>query len=335
LKPKLISIALPSIQKMRDGLGEIHIKYRAELPSGGSVHKLLLENRSELRKTVYLVNALAPSDPAISITDQKRNRVQSVYELDYSQSGGALDPSSNRRWKTASDNMKALGLPSLFQLGVRHIAEGTDHLLFLFVLLLAAPMVAVGPRWAATANVRDSLLRILKIITAFTIGHSITLALAAFGMVHLPSRPIEVLIAVSIFISAIHALRPIFPGKEAGIAAFFGLIHGLAFASTLNELGLGQWERLAGILAFNLGIETMQMAVVIVVLPSLILMTRTVAYSTFRVCSGLFAATASLGWIAERTAGVDSSVDLVVNYLLHHVGGLAAAFFPSVSFVGV
>jgi len=77
-----------------------------------------------------------------------------------------------------------------------------------------------------------------------------------------------VLIAVSILVSAVHALRPLFPGREARIAAFFGLIHGLAFASTLGELGLGRWERLAGILAFNLGIETMQLVVVAATLPS-------------------------------------------------------------------
>jgi hypothetical protein len=73
----------------------------------------------------------------------------------------------------------------------------------------------------------------------------------ALGIVRVPERPIEVLIAASILVSAVHAFRPIFPGREAWIAAFFGLIHGLAFAATLDRLGLGRWEHLA----FNLGIE--------------------------------------------------------------------------------
>ncbi len=128
-------------------------------------------------------------------------------------------------------------------------------------------LIAVGARWAGVIGVRGSLPRILKIVTAFTIGHSITLALAAWGLVHVPSQPVEVLIAVSILVSAMHALRPLFPGKEAGIAAFFGLIHGLAFGATLSALGLGPWERVAGILAFNLGIETMQLIVVAAVMP--------------------------------------------------------------------
>ena len=116
------------------------------------------------------------------------------------------------------------------------------------------------------------------------------------------------LIAVSILVSAVHALRPIFPGREARIAAFFGLIHGLAFASTLSELGLGRGERLAGILSFNLGIETMQMAVVALTLPSLILMSRTRAYPWLRVGGALFAGVASVGWIVERMIGAQGSV---------------------------
>ena len=316
LDPKLKSADFPKIQEMRDGVGEIHIEYTAELPGGGSNRKLILENNNQRQRAVYLVNALAPSDPGISIVAQKRNQVQSTYELDYAQSS-APSGSSLASWWT----------PNLFQLGLRHIAEGTDHLLFLLVLLLPAPLLVAGGRWKGTTGVRTSLLRILRIVTAFTIGHSITLALAAFGVVHLPSRPIEVLIAVSILVSAVHALRPIFPGREAGIAAFFGLIHGLAFASTLSQLGLGRWERLTGILAFNLGIETMQLAVVAATLPTLILMSRTRAYPWLRVGGALFAGAASIGWIVERLLGAPSSVDVVVNELAHHSISIAGGSF--------
>jgi len=220
--------------------------------------------------------------------------------------------------------MSALGLPSLFHLGMHHIAEGTDHLLFLLVLLLPAPLVVVASRWTGVTGVRSSLLHILRIVTAFTIGHSVTLGLAAFGFVHLPSRPVEVLIAVSILVSAVHALRPIFPGKEAAIAAFFGLFHGLAFASTLSELGLARWERVAGILAFNLGIETMQIAVVVAILPSLLLMSRTRVYPFLRTFGSFSAGAVSVMWIAERTWSVQSPVDVAVNGLMHHAIWIAA-----------
>jgi hypothetical protein len=221
--------------------------------------------------------------------------------------------------------MGSVGFASLFRLGMRHIAEGTDHLLFLLALLLPAPLLAVRSRWAGYAGARRSLVQILKVVTAFTIGHSITLALAAMGLVHVPSRPIEVLIALSILVSAVHALRPLFPGREALIAAFFGLIHGLAFAATLGQLGLGRWDRVAGILAFNLGIETMQLIVVAAIMPSLVLLSRMRSYSVLRVGGALFAGFASLGWIAERLFGFHSSVDVVVDSVARHGVWIAGA----------
>lgn len=209
------------------------------------------------------------------------------------------------------------GFASIFRLGVRHIAEGTDHLLFLLTLLLPAPLLVARSRWSGPASVRRSLLRIVKVVTAFTVGHSITLALAALGLVHVPSRPVEVLIAASILVSAVHAIRPIFPGWEAAIAAFFGLIHGLAFATTLGELGLRSWERVASIFAFNLGIEAMQLVVVLATLPSLILLSRTSAYSIARISGALLAGLASAGWIAERLFDRHTSVDRVVDGIAH------------------
>jgi len=215
------------------------------------------------------------------------------------------------------------GFASMFRLGIRHIAEGTDHLLFLLALLLPAPLLALGSRWAGFAGVGRGLLQILKVVTAFTVGHSITLALAALGLVHMPSRPIEVLIAVSTLVSAAHALRPLFAGREPGIAAFFGLIHGLAFAATLGELGLGRWERVAGVLGFNLGIETMQLIVVVAAMPSLVLFSRTRAYPVIRIGGALFAGFASAGWIAERLLGVRNSVGVVVDSVANHAVWIA------------
>jgi hypothetical protein len=215
----------------------------------------------------------------------------------------------------------------MFRLGMRHIAEGTDHLLFLLALLLPAPLMVFDSRWVGFAGVRHSLLQILKVVTAFTIGHSITLAFAASGLVHVPARPIEVLIAVSILISAAHALRPLFPGREAGIAAFFGLIHGLAFAATLGELGLTRWERVVSILGFNLGIETMQVMVVAATMPSLVLLSRTRGYLVLRAGGALFAGFASLGWIAERLLDVHTSVDVVVNSVAHNALWMAGILF--------
>jgi HupE / UreJ protein len=325
--PKLVSADFPQIELMREGLGEIHIEFTADLPHGGPNRRLILENHHQNQNAAYLVNCLVPRDPDIRIVAQNRNELQSFYQLDYVQIGGAPASVRFKWWTSVLGWTGGANFISLFRLGMRHIAQGTDHLLFLLVLLLPAPLIVVGSRWAGSAGVRSSVFHILKIVTAFTIGHSITLALAAFEIVRVPSRPIEVLIAVSILVSAIHALRPIFPGKEAGIAAFFGLIHGLAFAATLSELGLGRWERLTGILAFNMGIETMQMVVVAVTMPSLVLMSRTRAYSLLRTGGALFAGLAAAGWIVERLSGVHSSVDVVVGALANQAVWVAAALF--------
>jgi hypothetical protein len=322
MKLRLDSWNIPDASLLRDGLGEIHLEYHVDLsPSAAATRTLVLANRHLNGSSVYLVNVEVPQDPTLRIADQKRNQRQSVYELDYQQTNGSAGRSSGglvlRGW------WNGLQLSSLFHLGMRHIAEGTDHLLFLLTLLLSAPLFAHGGRWAAPATVRQSLLHILGIVTAFTIGHSITLTVAAMNLVHVASRPVEVLIAVSILVSAVHALRPLFPGREAWIAAFFGLIHGLAFASTLGQLGLSRWDRVAGILSFNLGIETMQLLVVVMVLPSLLMMSRTSAYSLFRVVGAVFACIASAMWIVERLFGVQTHVDAVVDLVAH--GGFVCA----------
>ena len=308
---QLDSWNVPEPSHLRDGLGEIQIHYHVELPSSsGASHSLALVNRHLNAGSVYLVNVEVPQDPRLRVVDQKRNPRQSLYELDYSQTpdGNTTSslPSGLQTW------LAGLQFSNLFRLGMRHIAEGTDHLLFLLVLLLPAPLLAFGSRWKGTAGVRRSLLHIAGIVTAFTVGHSLTLTLAAMNVVHVPSRPVEVLIALSILVSAVHALRPVFPGREAWIAAFFGLIHGLAFATTLDRLGLSRWDRVAGILAFNLGIETMQMTVVAIILPSLLLMSRTRAYPFFRIGGAVFACAASSAWMTERLLNVQTPVDAVV-----------------------
>jgi hypothetical protein len=326
-KPRIVSIAFPTVAEMREGVGEIHFEFVADLPAGGSERKLVFENHHQERIAAYLVNCLVPRDKGIQVVAQKRNENQSFYELDYQVSGADSPTLSHHWWPNLLRSTGAVGFGSIFRLGMRHIAEGTDHLLFLLALLLPAPLLVIGWRWGGFAGTRHAVLQILKVVTAFTVGHSLTLALAAWGWVHVPSRPIEVLIAISILVSAVHALRPLFPGREAAVAGFFGLIHGLAFAATLGQLGLGRWERLGSILAFNLGIETMQLIVVGAIMPSLLLMSSTRAYPSLRVSGGLFAGFAALGWIVERLLGVSNTIDAVVETIARHAVWIAAVLF--------
>jgi hydrogenase/urease accessory protein HupE len=141
------------------------------------------------------------------------------------------------------------------RLGVAHILTGPDHLLFVFGLVLLA----------GTAR------RLLGTVSAFTLGHSVTLTLAALGIVDFPSRVIELAIAASVLALAVElARRPAAPTlirrRPWAMAALFGLLHGLGFAGALREAGLPAGEIPLALLSFNAGIEVGQVAFVIAVL---------------------------------------------------------------------
>jgi hypothetical protein len=97
-----------------------------------------------------------------------------------------------------------------------------------------------------------------------------------------------------------HAIRPLLQAREAWIAGLFGLVHGLAFATALGQLGLDGWTRVTSLLGFNLGIEAMQLLVVVAALPCLLLLSRTRGYSWLRMGGALCAAAMSVYWIGER-----------------------------------
>ena len=192
------------------------------------------------------------------------------------------------------------GFVSMLNLGRQHIQEGTDHLLFLIVLLLPAMLLPNGRQWGSYGGIRYSIVHLLKIVTAFTIGHSLTLLIGALGWVHLPAQPIEVLIAFSILISAIHAIYPVFAGKEMYIALGFGLVHGLAFASVLFNMNLGAGTLALSILGFNLGIELMQLLIIALIAPWLILLSRTNIYKPLRIAGAVLSAIVAVIWVVER-----------------------------------
>lgn len=205
------------------------------------------------------------------------------------------------------------GFTNMVNLGIDHIREGTDHLLFLIALLLPAPLLVANKQWKGFGGIKYSLIRIIKIVSSFTIGHSITLLIGALGIFHFPGRSVEVLIAVSILISAIHALKPIFPGKEMYIAAGFGLIHGMAFADTLVNLNLDGLRMTLSILGFNLGIELMQLFVIMLIIPWLIILSRNNRYTGLRIVGGTFAAMASIAWILERLSGESNYITIFIQ----------------------
>lgn len=187
-----------------------------------------------------------------------------------------------------------------FVLGAHHIAQGYDHLLFLLALLLPAPLLAASRRWTLPRSRRATFKGLAWIVTAFTLGHSTTLILAAFLGLRLPAQPVEVGIAFSVLVSAIHAARPLFPGREPLVAGAFGLVHGLAFATLVSNFGLGAVTRVTAILAFNLGIEAVQLAVVLVTVPPLIALAHWRHGARVRVTLAGCTALAAIVWLVQR-----------------------------------
>jgi hypothetical protein len=219
------------------------------------------------------------------------------------------------------------GFAAMFRLGTRHIAEGTDHLLFLLALILPAPLVAAGWRWGGYAGGKTALRRIVKVVTAFTVGHSITLVLGALGWARLPGAVVESAIALSILVSAIHALVPIFQGREIYIAGGFGLVHGLAFASTLTGFGFDPWTLVSSVLGFNLGIEAFQLLVILAAMPGLLLLARSRVYGPFRIAGAALTGIAASAWFTERAFGWSNPVAPLVESVASHALWLLAGLF--------
>ncbi len=200
------------------------------------------------------------------------------------------------------------GLFDVVRMGMLHIADGTDHLLFLLALLLPAPLLVQRRRWGEYGGFRYGFTRLAGLVTAFTIGHSVTLIVGAFGNITIPSQPVEVAIALSIFVSALHAWRPLLRGRERWVAAGFGLVHGMAFSQVVSGAGLDGWHKAAAVFGFNFGIEVVQLAIVALTAPWLMILARTGRYTPVRTVGAAFAAVASIGWVLERIMNVSNPV---------------------------
>lgn len=184
--------------------------------------------------------------------------------------------------------------------GVWHIWIGLDHILFLVALLFP---IVLGGKETRTQNLNyPGMLRaIFKVVTAFTVAHSITLILASLNIVSLPSRLVESLIALSVAISGLNIIVPLFRGRHWQIAFGFGLIHGFGFAGVLSDLSLPTAQYISGLLSFNLGVEIGQLVIVAVVVPLLLLLSgpRSMRLAT-RACAGVCITAFGALWVAER-----------------------------------
>jgi uncharacterized membrane protein len=189
--------------------------------------------------------------------------------------------------------------------GVWHIWTGFDHVLFLLSLLLPAVLVRQHDRWRPGASFRASFIDVAKVVTAFTLAHSITLSLAALSIVVLPSRLVESGIALSVVLAALNNVFAVVANGR-WIAAFgFGLLHGFGFAGALLVLGLPAGSLALSLAGFNLGVEAGQLAIVMLFLPLAFALRSTWAYRRMVFAGGSVAiATVASVWLVERAFNV-------------------------------
>lgn len=212
-----------------------------------------------------------------------------------------LDLTSGSLWQ---------GFSAVVYLGIIHIVEGIDHVLFLVALLLPSVLMRRDDAmWQPVGKFSTAFVYIIKIATAFTIAHSITLCLATLQIVQVPSRIVESIIAASIGLAAVDIFYPIFRGRSWLIIFLFGLFHGFGFADVLAELGVTSQNAFLSLFGFNLGVEIGQLMIIAVVFPLLYLLRRQQFYSGFVIKTGAsMLGVMSLYWFIERAFDVNIRV---------------------------
>jgi hypothetical protein len=199
----------------------------------------------------------------------------------------------------------AMHSTSFLKEGIHHILTGYDHVLFLLCLLLPSVMRRTPQGWRPVEKLGQALLPVAGIVTAFTLAHSITLALAALKLASLPPSFIEPAIALTIVLAAFDNVRPIFRGPRALVTFAFGLIHGFGFAGVLGELNLPPVQFAWALLEFNVGLELGQLAIVAAATAVLFLLRQGPRYPAWVIRGGSLAAMLiGLVWFVERTANV-------------------------------
>ena len=185
--------------------------------------------------------------------------------------------------------------------GIWHIWTGYDHILFLISLLLPAVLIYDRKKWQAAPHFKAPFFDILKVVTAFTLAHSITLTLATLQVISLPSRWVESVIALSIILAALNNLYPYVLGRRWLVAFSFGLIHGFGFAAVLADLGLTNSTLVFALVGFNIGVEIGQLCIVIVFVPLAYALRHSKFYQNKVIAGGsILVVLIASAWFIER-----------------------------------
>jgi hypothetical protein len=278
------------LERRSDGAyAVLRLKSTCTLPSLPAIHYALFADVDPTHRGIAKVER--PGEPVLLLVlDPGRAAEAAAAGAGSAASGAAVTSGAAPRWQ-------------FFEEGIRHILGGYDHVLFLLCLLLPAVMRRRDGRWQPVERLSQAVLPVAGIVTAFTVAHSITLALAALGIVSLPSSFIEPAIAVTIVLAAIDNVWPVFPVRRVVVTFCFGLIHGFGFAGVLSELNLPTADFAWALLQFNLGLEAGQLAVVVAATVVLFALRHGARYRPVVIRGGSFAAMAIAAvWFVERVA---------------------------------
>lgn len=203
---------------------------------------------------------------------------------------------------------EVIGAERFLMEGVLHTLLGLDHVLFILALLITSVLLVQrdenGPRWQAVDTFGRAFWNVLKIVTLFTLAHSVTLSLAALGLVSVNSRFVESVIALSIIAIAANNIYPRFNDRQWLLLFIFGLFHGLGFASVMGDLPFRTVEITKILIRFNIGIEIGQVLIVLVVFPILYFARKQSFYRpVVQVGLSLVILAIAVYWFIERAFG--------------------------------
>jgi hypothetical protein len=204
-----------------------------------------------------------------------------------------FSPDHQRQAIASLQNFWPSTLTTFVAQGIIHILLGYDHLLFLLALLI--PIVLEKGQ-----ALRRTVLRLVQLVTAFTVGHSITLAVATLFSLSFPVRWVEAAIALSVVLAGINIAWPLFRRREWQITLCFGLLHGFGFASVLSDLLNNQGQLALVLFSFNVGVELGQLLVLFVVVPALALIARGRAVPAIRLAASTGSVLVGCFWLWQR-----------------------------------
>ncbi len=219
------------------------------------------------------------------------------------------------------------GVIAMIKQGIWHIWIGLDHILFLLALILPAVVLRkrdsektkIFDQYTAVEKFKPAFFFILRIVTFFTIAHTITLSLASLKIVTLPSSLVESIIAFSIGLAAFHNIIPILKGKDWLIAFVFGLFHGFGFASVLADLGLHNSSLVYSLLGFNIGVEIGQLVILMMIFPLLFLIRKRKVYPRIIVFGSVLLIVISAYWMIERLFGLEFGIEQSIKTFVYQL----------------